>query len=184
MTDLFLFEDEYENGTNKNLKTQKIRKIRAKFTPEEDLQLKYLVGRYEKEDWQSISEHMPGRNPRQCRDRYKNYLSPQIVNGPWSEEEDKLLMEKYEEFGPSWKRIATFFPSRTDINIKSRFHLKERRHKKEELKKKRLSISRKMAAKHLSIANLQMMISKFLIFQSQMKMTIIQLPRKCYKAIK
>jgi hypothetical protein len=70
---------------------------------------------------------MPGRNARQCHDRWLSYLSPEIGNGPWSPEEEQLLIRKYEEFGAAWKHIATFFVSRTDINVKSRWLLIQRR---------------------------------------------------------
>ncbi|OHT05631.1 hypothetical protein TRFO_26508 [Tritrichomonas foetus] len=110
---------------------------RSKFTPEEDEVLKSLVTRLGTNDWQTISHQMGGRNARQCRDRWQNYLCPDVVNGPWSDEEEELLVQKFQELGPSWKQIASFFPTRTDINIKSRWHLRERRIKKEELQKKK-----------------------------------------------
>lgn len=120
------------------------KKPRSKFTQEEDIKLTQLVENYGDNDWQIISNQMPGRNVRQCRDRWRNYLSPDVVNGPWSNEEDDLLNKKYDEIGPSWKHIASFFPSRTDINIKSRWNLLQRKIKKEELKKKRMSMNFKV----------------------------------------
>ena len=125
--------------------TQK--KARSKFTHEEDEKLKQLVENLGNDDWVSISNKMSGRNPRQCRDRWNNYLSPNVVNGPWTKEEEQLLQEKFEEFGPSWKCIATFFPTRTAINVKSRFNLMQRRIKKEELKKKRDNFDKKISQK-------------------------------------
>ena len=110
---------------------------RSKFSEEEDELLQLLVQTYGTKDWQTISRHMPDRNARQCRDRWQNYLSPSVVNGPWTEEEEELLVQKYEELGPSWKQIASFFPTRTDINIKSRWHLRERRIKKKDLQMKK-----------------------------------------------
>lgn len=121
----------------------KQKKPRIKFTEEEDLKLRQLVEIIGEEDWQMISLQMPGRNSRQCRDRWKNYLAPEVVNGPWTDEEEELLVKKYEEFGPCWKRIAAFFPTRTDINVKSRWHLRERRIKKEEFKSRRLLLHKK-----------------------------------------
>ena len=56
-------------------------------------------------DWREISQQMKSkRNPRQCSERYLHYLSPSVNNGPWSIEEDKFLINKYEEFGPQWKK--------------------------------------------------------------------------------
>lgn len=87
-------------------------------------------------DWNEISKNMKTwRNARQCRERWINYLSPSVVNGPWTIEEEDLLRQKYNELGPRWKKIALFFPTRTDINVKSHYHLLERRIKKEEKKK-------------------------------------------------
>ena len=130
---------------------------RSKFTPEEDNILKQLVNVIGTNDWQSIARHMKGRNSRQCRDRWQNYLSPDVVNGPWTDEEEELLVQKYNEFGPSWKLIATFFPTRTDINIKSRWHLRERRIKKKELQIKKALLKRplKKAVKITALRNLQ-----------------------------
>ena len=107
---------------------QKIKKV--KFTPEEDAKLISLVGEYGENDWQSISSLMDGRNVRQCRERWRHYLSPEISKAPWSNQEDQLLAEKYAEYGPKWKLISEFFPKRTYISIKNRFLLKQREMKK------------------------------------------------------
>lgn len=106
---------------------------RVPFTRDEDILLGKLVDICGTADWAKISKQIPGRNARQCRDRWLNYLSPNVVNGPWTAEEDELLVKKYEEIGPYWKQIATFFPTRTDINIKSRWNLRERHIKKEKI---------------------------------------------------
>jgi hypothetical protein len=76
---------------------------KAKFSQEEDVKLMELVGEHGAENWQKISQHLHGRNSRQCRDRWLNYLSPEVVNGPWSREEEQLLIAKYRELGPMWK---------------------------------------------------------------------------------
>jgi hypothetical protein len=100
---------------------------KEKVTPEEDALLTGLVYEFATADWHGISERMGGRNPRQCRDRWLNYLSPEVGNGPWTPDEEQLLVDKVHEFGPMWTHIATFFPTRTDINLKSRWKLMQRR---------------------------------------------------------
>lgn len=114
-------------------KTSKRSHPRVPFTKEEDNLLKKLVEEYGDANWKFISKKIAKRNARQCRDRWLNYLSPKVANKPWTIEEDQLLVKKYEELGPVWKKIATFFPNRTDINIKSRWNLRQRRIKKEKL---------------------------------------------------
>lgn len=91
------------------------------FSIEEDDMLINLVKEYGDKSWRTISKHMPNRSTRQCRERYRNYLSPEIKNGPWTAEEDLLLEQKYLEYGPKWATIAHFFKTRSDVNIKNRW---------------------------------------------------------------
>lgn len=117
---------------------------RVPFTIHEDNILRNLVHKYGTSNWNAISREMPGRNPRQCKDRWLNYLSPDIVNGPWSVEEEQELINKYEMYGPSWKLISTFFPTRTDINIKSRWNLIKRRDQKQKLQLTKKILTKKI----------------------------------------
>ena len=94
---------------------------RHMFTMEEDNRLCELVNEFGDKNWRVISRQMPNRTTRQCRERYRNYLSPRVKNGPWTQEEDILLEQKYLEYGPRWATIAKFFPSRSDVNIKNRW---------------------------------------------------------------
>jgi hypothetical protein len=103
---------------------------RSKFTSDEDIVLRRLVNELGEFDWTAIASKMAGRNPRQCRDRWVGYLSPGIENGTWTTAEESLLLEKYAELGPRWMLIAAYFPSRTNINVKSRWHLIQRRVRK------------------------------------------------------
>lgn len=64
---------------------------------------------------------MKDRTARQCRERWKNYLSPDVRNGPWTIEEDNLLLELVPKMGTQWAKIAKSFNSRTDTNVKNRF---------------------------------------------------------------
>ncbi|OHS93090.1 hypothetical protein TRFO_40622 [Tritrichomonas foetus] len=64
---------------------------------------------------------MGGRNVRQCRERWKHYLSSERAKSPWSNEEDLLLFQKVMELGPKWTKIARCFNDRTDIQIKTRW---------------------------------------------------------------
>ena len=75
---------------------------------------------------------MEGRNARQCRERWKHYLSPKVSTGPWTEAEDQLLNEKYSEYGSQWARISKFFMNRTDITVKNRWISLHGKSKKEQ----------------------------------------------------
>ncbi|KAK8895087.1 hypothetical protein M9Y10_023529 [Tritrichomonas musculus] len=93
---------------------------KVKFTPEEDAKLNDLVQKYGENDWSTVAFFMNGRNKRQCRERWRHYLSPQVSTEPFTEEEDKMLHYMYLEYGHKWKLIASFFPNRTDITVKNR----------------------------------------------------------------
>jgi hypothetical protein len=93
---------------------------RSKFRPEEDQMLRGLVDRFGVHSWSEIACAMPGRSLRQCRDRWKHYLSGK-PNNPWTPEEDQILIQHVQEYGLSWTRISAFFANRTDVDVKGRW---------------------------------------------------------------
>jgi hypothetical protein len=104
--------------------------VRSKFTPEEDARLEALVSLNGTADWSRIASKMPHRDSRQCKERWSHYLSPGIVQTPWTKAEDALLEAKVLEHGHKWKLFETFFPGRVDTNIKNRFNVLLRQRQK------------------------------------------------------
>jgi hypothetical protein len=94
---------------------------RRRFTPEEDERLRQLIVELGPDAWQLVSQSMPGRAARDCRDRWHCYLSDFNKNDPWTPEEDALLLEKLDLHGPQWVRIARDFPNRSDLAVKRRW---------------------------------------------------------------
>jgi hypothetical protein len=94
---------------------------REKFLPEEDAKLRALVQAHGTHAWDRIAMQMPDRNPRQCRDRWKHYLSSEKSRLAWTAEEDELLYQKMHAIGPKWTMLSQFFPGRTDMQVKSRW---------------------------------------------------------------
>jgi hypothetical protein len=94
---------------------------KRKFSTEEDERLTQIVQQFGESNWKQVASKLGTRNFRQCRERWKNYLSPTICKDPWAPEEDRLLQEKYNELGSQWCVIAKFFPSRTDVSLKNRW---------------------------------------------------------------
>jgi hypothetical protein len=97
------------------------KRTRRLFTVDEDCELRRLVAIHGDGEWEMIAEALPGRSCRQCRERWINYLSPAINNGPWSDSELRLLEQKVAELGQRWKPLEVFFPGRTDINIRNHY---------------------------------------------------------------
>ena len=103
--------------------TAKHKRMNHKFTKEEDVKLKKLVNNYGESAWDEIASLMEGRNPRQCHDRWCSYLSPNINNSPWTEEEDKKIIKLQSEFKGKWVQMSKRFKGRTDIQLRNRWNV-------------------------------------------------------------
>lgn len=98
------------------------KKTRVPFTAEEDEKIKTLAEKYGTKQWSLISSFVKGRTPKQCRDRYCNYLFPGYFKGEWTKEEDELLEKLYIENGPKWSIIQKSFPERSQNSVKNRWN--------------------------------------------------------------
>ena len=95
--------------------------LRKRFTPDEDLLLKAMTMKGNM-SWDEIAKHLPGRTGRQCRDRYNNYLNKTVIHKNWTKEEDRIIIEKYRQFGPRWTVISNFLEARSGNNVKNRWY--------------------------------------------------------------
>lgn len=95
--------------------------IRSTFTIHEDLLIKQWVGTHGPFDWKKCADLIPGKNARQCRERYNHYILFSKCNIEWTQEEDNLLRKCYSMYGPKWSLIASYLPNRTDISVKNRW---------------------------------------------------------------
>jgi myb proto-oncogene protein len=51
--------------------------------------------------WTVIAKELnSGRNGKQCRDRWQNYLRPGIKKGEWTRDEEELIKDMHRTFGP------------------------------------------------------------------------------------
>jgi hypothetical protein len=102
-------------------------RCKCKFAPCEDLRLAEVVCRHGCKSWAFIARQMPGRNPRQCRERWMNYINPILKHSPLTPEEERILEEKFGEYGTRWKVIASFFPGRGRNFLKNHWMSKHKR---------------------------------------------------------
>ena len=100
---------------------------KRKFTQEEDRIILEMVKQHGIRVWKQISERLGNRTARQCRERWKHYLSPGIDPSPWTKDEDAILEKMVQKLGPKWSIIRDSLPGRTDVNIKNRYALIQRR---------------------------------------------------------
>jgi hypothetical protein len=95
---------------------------RRKFTLEEDLKLQSFVDTFSMNNWDDVARSLPNRSPRQCRDRYNNYLHESLVTCPWTPEEDSLVIRQYHRIGPKWVEIGKMLGGRSGNSVKNRWH--------------------------------------------------------------
>jgi hypothetical protein len=94
---------------------------RNKFTHDEDERLVQLVGKYGSDNWEDIAKALgTGRTKRQLRERWQNYLNPDL-SPQYSPEEDKQLESLYEQHGSQWAKIAGMLGNKSAISARNRY---------------------------------------------------------------
>lgn len=94
---------------------------RFPFTERENFIIRESVNRLG-EDWDTIARKLPGRTPKQIHDRYINYLRQGLKVGPWTKEEDEILIRMYNAIGSKWSKMMVKLPGRSGNDIKNRWH--------------------------------------------------------------
>ncbi|XP_030542439.1 transcription factor MYB3R-3-like isoform X1 [Rhodamnia argentea] len=103
--------------------TGPIRRAKGGWTPEEDETLRNAVAVYNGKNWKKIAEHFPDRSEVQCLHRWQKVLNPDLVKGPWTQEEDDKIIDLVSRYGPTkWSLIAKSLPGRIGKQCRERWH--------------------------------------------------------------
>lgn len=99
------------------------RSTKGQWTPEEDEILRRAVQRFKGKNWKKIAECFKDRTDVQCLHRWQKVLNPELVKGPWSKEEDEIIIELVKKYGPKkWSTIAQHLPGRIGKQCRERWH--------------------------------------------------------------
>ena len=105
-------------------------KSRTNWSSQEDNILKKLASNSEKYNWSKFSFILKTKSAKQCRERWKNYLDPNIDLSPLNTNEQKLIIKLQKEIGNKWSKMRKFLKNRTENQIKNFFYKFERNQNK------------------------------------------------------
>ncbi|XP_042284044.1 transcriptional activator Myb-like [Thunnus maccoyii] len=94
------------------------------WTKDEDEKLHRLVKEFGSNSWSSVSLHFKGqRSDVECQRRWQQVKNPELVKGPWTQDEDEKVIELVRKFGMKrWSLIAKHLHSRNGKQCRERWH--------------------------------------------------------------
>jgi hypothetical protein len=104
-----------------NLTNPPLIKGKGSWTTEEDAilrQKRILYGR----KWAKIAAHLPGRQGKQCRERFVNHLDPELKKGEWTDDEEAVLIAMHQTYGNRWANISKNLQGRSDNDVKNHWY--------------------------------------------------------------
>ena len=77
-------------------------KKRGKWSAAEDAQLRAAVLAHKGKNWKNIAKAAfgEGKSDVQCLHRWQKVLDPKLVKGPWTKQEDSMVIQLVDKFGP------------------------------------------------------------------------------------
>jgi len=96
---------------------------KGKWSRQEDETLRRAVALHKGKNWKRIAELVQDRTDVQCLHRWQKVLNPEVVKGPWTKEEDEMVIDLVTKYGPKrWSSIAAYLKGRIGKQCRERWH--------------------------------------------------------------
>lgn len=116
------YSDENDSDESHPSQSNRSKDGKGKWTKDEDTSLKFMVEAHG-ENWETIAKLMKDRTEVQCQQRWTKVVNPNLVKGPWTKEEDDLVVELVGKYGPKkWTLIARHLKGRIGKQCRERWH--------------------------------------------------------------
>ncbi|XP_027144921.1 myb-related protein B-like isoform X2 [Larimichthys crocea] len=94
------------------------------WTKDEDEKLLRLVKAFGSNSWSSVCLNFKGqRSQVECQRRWQQIKNPELVKGPWTQDEDKRVIDLVQKYGMKrWSLIAKHLHSRNGKQCRERWH--------------------------------------------------------------
>ncbi|KAJ1263224.1 hypothetical protein BS78_09G167500 [Paspalum vaginatum] len=100
-----------------------VKRAMGGWTREEDETLQNAVYACKGKNWKKIAESFPDRTAVQCLHRWQKVLNPELIKGPWTQEEDDIIINMVQKYGPKkWSLIARSLDGRIGKQCRERWH--------------------------------------------------------------
>ncbi|KAJ3447925.1 myb protein-related [Anaeramoeba flamelloides] len=113
--------------------------IKGPWVELEDQLLCVAIEKCGAQKWSNISTFVPGRTSKQCRERWKNKIDPNICNDPLTENEKNKVNLLVQKKGRKWTEIANEIPGRSENKLKNYFYSQQRAKQREKNQNGKLS---------------------------------------------
>ena len=115
---------------------------KSQWTKEHDSVLTELIAEVGLQRWQTISTVVPGRQGKQCRERWNQQLNPLLNKEAWTAAENWLLFFLYEARPNHWTSMTDHLVGRPDNAIKNHWNTILRHKRSDFIKMRNLYIKR------------------------------------------
>ncbi|CAK8560844.1 unnamed protein product [Lathyrus sativus] len=104
------------------------------WTKEEDEILKDHIKKHGEGNWKAVQKESGlARCGKSCRLRWLNHLRPEVKKGPFTAEEERIIIECHFLKGNKWAYMTTLLPRRTDNEIKNFWYTRFKKRKRDGL---------------------------------------------------